>query len=288
MKYLAGFGLSCLILLVGCSGKNPISPIEATNEEAIYNVMFQDNYRIVAFDFLNMAIPDTQAFIDNPDPNKPCIWHDVQFSAENLIVTVLDQPVQSPVGLVYEGHVTYSVNDTGKIRILMYNAATDSIERDSVKFNITMARSATCQQWGQPNKVRRGWLLTSISDARVSSGSSYHFLSNFTYSSASHRDTTFVYGNHEPAELVSFLPSEQVAVSYQVPDSLDRVFVYIPDNEYGYRLAEPQQDSLGIWQTAFTMPSMKINGQLFFLVVNVGHFDQAYKAFGYSYNYRIR
>jgi hypothetical protein len=288
MKYLAGFGLNCLLLLAGCSGKNPVSPIEATNQEAIYNVLFQDNYRIVAFDFLDLAMPDTQAFIDNPDPNKPCIWHDVQFTDEDLIVTILDQPVPSPVGLVYEGHVTYTVNDTGKIRILMYNAAADSIERDSVKFDIRANRSATCQQWGQVNKVRRGWLLTSISDARITAGQSYHFLSNFTYSSASHRDTTFVYGNHEPGELVSFSQSEQVTFQYQLPDSLDRVFAYIPDNDYGYGLAEPVRDSLGIWRASFTMPSRKINGQLFFFVVNVGQFDQVYRASGFSYNYRIR
>jgi hypothetical protein len=288
MKYLNWLCLGCLVLLVGCSGKNPVSPVEATNQEAIYNVMFEDNYRIVAFEFLNMAIPDTLAFIANPDPDHPCIWHDVQYTDENLIITVLDQPVQSPVGLVYEGHVTYSVNDTGKFRILMYNAAADSIERDSVKFNITMSRSATCQQWGQPNKVRRGWLLTSISDARITGGQTYHFLTGLTYTSNSHHDTTFVYGNYEPGELLGFSPSEEVSFEYQLADSLDKVFVYIPDNDYGYRLADPEIDSLGVRRASFTMPSRKINGQLFFFVANVGHFDQAYRASGYSYNYRIR
>lgn len=288
MKYVFGFLWIFGAVVLSCSGKNPVSPIEATNEEAIYNVLFQDNYRIVAFDFLNIAIPDTEAFLANPDADHPCIWHDVQYTNENLIITVLDDPVQSPVGLVMEGHVTYTLTDTGKFRIILYNAAADSIERDSIKFSITMTRSATCQQWGRVNSIRRGWLLTSISDARVAGGQNCPFLSGLGYSSLTHRDTSFAYGNHAPAELLSFSPSEAVSIHYQTPDSLDKVFIYIPSSNYGYRLAEPQMDSLGIWRATFTMPSVNLYGQLFFYVVNVGNFNQAYKALGYSYNYRIR
>lgn len=288
MKHVFGFLLIFAVLIMACSGKNPVSPIEATNEEAIYNVLFQDNYRIMVFDFLNLAMPDTVAFLANPDPNHPCIWHDVQYTNENLIVTVLDNPVQSPVGLVMEGRVTYTLTDTGKFRIIMYNPDADSIERDSIKFSINMTRSATCQQWGRVNSIRRGWLLTSISDARITGGQNYQFLSGLRYSSLSHRDTSFAYGTHEPGELLRFSPSEEVSVRYQTADSLDRVFIYIPNNNYGYRLAEPQKDSLGIWRATFTMPSVNLYGQLFFYVVNVGNFDQAYRAVGYSYNYRIR
>lgn len=288
MKYIIGFLVILGTLIMACSGKNPVSPIEATNEEAIYNVLFQDNYRIVAFDFLNMAIPDTETFLVNPDPVHPCIWHDVQYTNENLIITVLDNPVQSPVGLVLEGHVTYTLTDTGKFRIIMYNSAADSIERDSVKFSITMTRSATCQQWGRVYTIRRGWLLTSISDARVSGGQNYPFLNGLRYSSTTHTDTSFSYGTHEPGALLRFNPSEEVSIRYQTPDSLDKVFIYIPNNNYGYRLAEPQKDSLGIWRATFTMPSVNMYGQLFFFVVNVGDFNLAYRALGYSYNYRIR
>jgi|GEM_PF-1983869 hypothetical protein len=288
MKHVIGIIFIFGLVIMACSGKNPVSPIEATDEEAIYNVLFQDNYRITVFDFFKIAIPDTAAFLANPDPNNPCIWHDVQYTSENLVITILDNPVQSPVGLVMEGHVTYTINDTGKFRIIMYNSAADSIERDSVKFNLTMTRSATCQQWGRTNTIRRGWLLTSISDARVSGGQNYPFLSGLRYSSVTHADTSFVYGTHEPGEMLKFSPSEEISIRYQTPDSLDKVFIYIPSNNYGYRLATPQKDSLGVWRATFTMPSVNIYGQLFFYVVNVGNFNQAYRASGYSFNYRIR
>lgn len=288
MKYISIILLMPVILIFACSGKNPTSPVEATDQEAIYNVLFQDNYRIVAFDFLNLAIPDTAAFLANPDPEHPCIWHDIQFTSENLPIVILDEPVQSPVGLVREAHVTYTVVDTGKFRILMYNAVADSIERDSARFSYNISRAATCQQWGRSNAIRRGWLLTQISDLRITSGQDYVFLSNLKFSSLTHHDTSFAYGNHSPDELLSFIPSEEVTFHYQKANVLDRVFIYLPDNNYGYRLAEPQQDSLGIWRAGVTMPSVKIYGQMFFLVVNVGNFDQAYSGIGYSYNYRIR
>ena len=289
MKYLNALLLFCLIFIAACSGKKPLSIIEATNQEAIYNVLFQDNFRLVSFDFFDTVVPDTQTYLNNPDPDKPCLWHEVQYFDDDLIITILDQPVQSPVGLVYESHITYTVTDTGRFRMLRYNAAADSFERYSTKFNIRVARSATCQQWGRSNQLRRGWLLTSISDARVTTpGQNYHFLNDFGYSSLTHNDTTCVYDTYDPVVLVSFLQNEQVTVHYQIQDSLDKVFIYIPKNDYGYQLADPQQDSLGNWQTIITMPSRKIYGQLFFLVVNVGRFDQVYKASGYSYNYRIR
>jgi hypothetical protein len=288
MKYLFKISLILGPGIIGCSGDKPFSKIEATNQEAIYNVLFIDNYRLMTLDFLSTAIPDTQNYVANPDTLRPLIWHDVQYSHEDLQITILDQPVASPVGPVYQSNISYAVTDTGQFRMMRYNTIADSLERYIVKFTLLMTRTATCQQWGASGQSRRGWILTSISGGRYFSGQNPNFLSGLHYSSLTHHDTTFVYGSHDPAALLSFQAGEQVTLRYHYVDSLDKAFIYLPVNDYGYQLALPQQDSLGGYSLEFSMPSRKIYGQLVFLVVYVGRFDDHYRASGYSCNYRIR
>jgi len=289
MKKLGLIAIAAAFLGLGCSGEKPFSQIEATDEEAIFNVFFSDYPRLTALDLPKVVQVDTQSYIDNPDPDRPIYWHQVAYTDEDLNIAILDNPVPSPIGLVNQANISYAVLDTGYFWMMRFNVAADSMERFSQRFSMRASRTAVCQQWGQPNQSRRGWLLIEISDARYSStGQSYHFLQNFGYSSVSHPDTNFVYASHELSELLSFHPSESVHVSYDLIDSLDIVLAFVSQGDFGYQLALPERDSADIYNLDFAQPSKKIYGQLLFLVVNVGDFDAPYRANGFSYNYRIR
>jgi hypothetical protein len=278
------FGLS----VIACNDKNPVSRIEATNQEAIYNVLFNDYPRLTTLDFLTSFVPDTQAFVANPDSGRPLYWHEIEDIHDTLAISIGENPVPSPVGLVYQAGVSYSIRYTGKFHTMRFNVLADSIERYYKTFTLYGSRIATCQQWGLPNQPRRGWLLTQIGDARFYSGD-YHYLNGLNYSTTNHpTSTAFVYSSHDPTLLESFNTGEEMTVNFGLITPSDLLLMYIPLNDYGYQLAVPQLDTATTYNVTFNLPSRKIYGQLRFLVTNAGDVNGLYKASGYSYNYQIK
>lgn len=291
MKYISFFAVIIVVSVAGCVGEKPLSEIEATDEEAIYNVMFIDNYRLTTLDLISSDVPDTLEFIANPDPENPLYWHIVEGIDEDFQVDISNDLVDSPVGLIYSASVSYDKTYSGTFEILRYNEDTDTsnIERYSKEFVLKGTRDAECQQWGLSNQVRRGWLLTSIGDARFfTPEGGYHFLDDFYYNSSTDSMLDFTYGTYSLEDLVHFEPGEEVTVHYQLTDNNDLLLMYVPVNDFGYQMAVPQPDSPEGFKVVFNMPGKKIYGQLRFLIINAGAFYDDYRASGYSYNYSTR
>ncbi len=97
--------MMAVALLMACVGDKPLSQYEATNEEAIFNVVMIDNGRLSELVILPTSIPDTLEFIANPDPDQPLYWHVVDSTTDVFRVLFSDQPVQSPIGLVNQANV---------------------------------------------------------------------------------------------------------------------------------------------------------------------------------------
>jgi len=289
MKFTLSIPLIAVALLSACIGDKPLSPYEATDEEAIFNVVMIDNGRLSELVILPASMPDTLAFIANPDSGQPLYWHVVDSTIDDFRVLFSDQPVQSPVGLVNQANVNITKTWQGTFNILNYNYEADSLERYSKEFKLTGTRSAVCQQWGQTSQ-RRGWLLTAIGHARfVSPGSGYPFLSNLTYDSDSNDDTIFHTGTMDLEDIIRFDAGEEVTLNFSLEDDSDPALIYVPVNNYGYELAVPTPDGSGGYRVIFVMPSIsRIYGQFRFLVINAGNFSGNYAASGYSFNYRVR
>mgnify|MGYP000145780503 CR=1 FL=1 len=277
-----------LALLFACTGDKPLSPIEATDEEAIYNLLFNDYWRLTTLDIIDQTVPDTAAFIADPDSGLGLYWHKIDSTREYLTIDISPQPVPSPVGDVYQGNVLYENTFYGSFFGMRYNASADTIERMSKAFAVNGRRSVICQQWGFPSQVRRGWLITSIGDVRfLSPGQSYHFLDSLAYRTPSQAETTFVFGNYSLDKLRRFSPGEQVTVNMVLVDSTDLLMFMIPYADFGYRQAELTADTNLVLTTTFIMPSRSLYGQLRFLLINAGDWPAPYKAVGYSFIYRI-
>lgn len=275
--------------LLACTGDKPLSPIEATDEEAIYNLLFNDYWRLTTLDIIDFSVPDTAAFIADPDSSRNLYWHTIDSTRENLVIDILPNPVPSPVGDVYQGNVLYENTFYGSFHIIRYNTASDSIERKTKPFALKGSRQVTCQQWGFPSQIRRGWLIWSIADARfVTLGQAYHFLDSLTYRTATQAETTLTYETLLFDQLRRFAIGEQLTVSVETVESVDRLFFVIPYNDFGYRLAEPASDSSGLMTFVFNMPSRAVYGQLRLLLVNADDWLPPYKAVGYSFNFRTR
>ena len=282
----------CLIVVsifLACVGDKPLSQYEATDEEAIFNVVMTDNGRISEIEILPTSMPDTLEFIANPDPVQPLYWHVVDSTIDDFRVLFSDQPVQSPIGLVNQANVNMTKTRRGVFYILRYDDSADSLERFSKEFELTGTRSAICQQWGQTSH-RRGWLLTAIGHARfVTPGHDQAFLTNLTYDSDSSDDTIFRTGAKNLEDIIRFDAEEEVTLSFRVNSESDLVYIYIPVNNFSYTLAVPIPDGLGGCQVPFIIPSIsRIYGQFRFLVINAGNVSSDYAASGYSFNYRVR
>jgi hypothetical protein len=289
MKPIALILISAAALLVACTGDKPLSQYEATNEEAIFNVVMIDNGRLSELVILPVSMPDTLAFIADPDPAQPLYWHVVDSTTDDFRVIFSDQPVQSPIGLVNQANATITRTWQGVLNILRYNDNADSLERYSKEFELTATRSAICQQWGQTSQ-RRGWLLTAIGHARfVTPGHDLAFLNNLTYDSDSNDDTIFHTGTTDLDDIPRFDAGEEVTLRFRVNDETNLVYVYTPIDNFGYELASPVPDGAGGYQVSFVIPSIsRIYGQFRFLVINAGHVSIDYAASGYSFNYRVR
>jgi len=277
-----------LPVIVGCVGDKPLSQLEATDEEAIYNVVMLDYSRLAQLEILPANLPDTLAFIANPDSVHPVGWHKVAEINETFDVTISDQPVQSPYGLVYQGTANFTRTWTGAFEILRYNGQADSLERYSKDFALRGTRTAICLKLGITSQ-RRGWHLTSIGDARFESpGQSYPFLDDLYFHAHSNPDSVFAFGMHATEDLLEFESGEELTINFNYHDQHDLVLLYIPVNNYSYQLAEPQPRDGGGFEVVFDLPQVtRIYGQFKFLVVNAGQYGANYKAIGFSYNYRI-
>lgn len=274
--------------MLACTGDKPLSRYEATDEEAIYNVVMIDYSRLAQLEILPGGPPDTLEFIANPDSLHPLGWHIVTDVDETFDVTISDQPVQSPYGLAYQGVANYTKIWTGTFEIMRYNAGADSLERYSKEFTLRGTRTAICLKLGITSQ-RRGWHLTSIGDARYESpGRSYPFLDNLHYQAGSGPEEIFAYGIRATEDLIDFEPGEQFTIRFELHDPHDLLLLYIPANNTDYQLAEPQPRAGGGYEVVFNLPQVtRIYGQFRFLVVNAGQSEADYAAIGFSYNYRI-
>jgi hypothetical protein len=289
MKQLAICLLISFFLILACVGDKPLSQYEATDEEAIFNVITIDNNRISELTIFRSDIPDTLDFAQNPDPENPMHWHVVDSTIEEIRVYISNHPVESPVGQVIQASAVLTNTWQGVFHSLRYNDDADSLERNEKEFELTGTRSAICQQWGQSSH-RRGWLLTSISNASFTSpGGGQPFLNNLVYQSDSNTDSVFLNTIYEKDDILRFDTEEEITIRFNLSDDSDYLSMFIPMDNFSYELASPVAAAGGEYEVVVTMPSLnRIYGQIRFLVINAGDFSDVYHATGYSYNYRMR
>ncbi|MCD6163355.1 MAG: hypothetical protein J7K40_13225 [candidate division Zixibacteria bacterium] len=280
--------ISALLSMLIYTCDKPISQQEATDQEAIFNVVVIDNYRLSSLEIFhsNTTIPDTMAYIEEPDTLNPIFWHDIVDTEEEFDVNINPEPVETEYGSFYQASVDYSKTRTGIFNLMRYNNETDSLERFSLEFSLQGEREAVCQQWGSVGGSRRGWRLIEISDAEFSSSGSGSFnLDSLYYHADSNGDSVFSVRSRELDSIPDFDIGEQVKLNFDYEPETNLLLIYIPNNDYFYRLANIHDAVGGGYEVTFNMPSKELYGQLKFLTINLDEITERYKARGYSYNY---
>jgi len=280
--------IMAILSILFCSCDKPLSPMEATDNEAIYNVVLIDYYRVGDLEIIPSDIPDTTEYIENPDPVNPIYWHKIEQTEEDLDIIISDQPVETEVGSFYQAEVTYTKTWSGNFNIIRYNNNADSLERFSKEFVLTGIREAVCLKMGLTNH-RRGWCLTSIGDAEFTSLTPEpRFLDYLYYFSGSSSDSVFDFGSRSLNDLIVFNTGEEVTIRFDLISDLDELIMHVPVDNYNYQSAEFQPEPSGGYKTIFNMPSVSLYGQLKFLVINAGDVSEDYLARGFSYNYKTQ
>lgn len=280
--------ISVLLSMLIFTCDKPTSQQEATDNEAIYNVILVDNYRLGSLEIFhsNTTIPDTIAFIEEPDTLNPIFWHDISETEEEFDVVINPEKVETEFGNFYQASVDYSKTWEGIFNLMRYNIDADSLERFSLVFSMQGEREAVCQQWGSAGSSRRGWKLIEMSGAEFrSSGSGSFSLSSLYYHADSRDDSVFSILSRELDEIPDFDISEQVRLSFNYETQNNLLLIYIPYNDYYYRAANIDTDDTGGYEVIFNMPSRQLYGQLKFLTINLDEITERYKARGYGYNY---
>jgi len=277
-----------ILSIMFCSCDEPLSQLEATDNEAIYNVILVDNYRVGDLEIIPSDIPDTTSYIENPDTANILYWHKIEQTEEDFDIVISDQPVETEVGSFYQAEATYMKTWSGIFNIIRYNNNADSLERFSKDFALTGIREAICLKMGSTNQ-RRGWVLTSIGDAEfISPAAEPRFLDYLYYFSGSSSDSIFDFGSRSLNDLICFNTGEEVTITFDLLGDLDELIMHEPTDNYYYQLSEPQPDPSGGYRVVFNMPSVRLNGQLKFLVINVGDISEDYLARGFCYNYKTQ
>jgi len=77
-----------ILSIMFCSCDEPLSQLEATDNEAIYNVILVDNYRVGDLEIIPSDIPDTTSYIENPDTANILYWHKIEQKPRRTLISL--------------------------------------------------------------------------------------------------------------------------------------------------------------------------------------------------------
>jgi hypothetical protein len=165
--YYCLIGIIILILSSGC-GKTGVDPVEdATDIDAIINIIHYDRADLFTADKLDLPIPDTNALLGAAPYQLLTYWRTVEH--DSLFINIGDQDtvLEDSVRLVPFRLVQTEQYFSGRIEII----ALDTTDGGSRRVRLSKAYSASAiipgmvKKYGFDYNSRRGWILTQIGNA---------------------------------------------------------------------------------------------------------------------------
>ena len=245
-NYFALIWVVILILSSGC-GKKGVDPVEdATDVDAVANIVLFDYGHLFLPDSLATPIPDTLP-LELASPYKlEKFWRTVELDSLILMIGEQDTIIEDSVRIVPIRGVTVARHMRGKLEIM----ATDTSDGESRTVRMSKpyftsgSVNGTVKKYGFDYNTRRGWLLTDIGNARYSYGdrvvhicSSSHPEDTITPGLGTYPFSLFpVFSNGESLTVLveNLLPSDTIgAVSIKCPTSDGLVWRQLQKNESG-------------------------------------------------------
>jgi len=258
-ELIIAFSILGLVIMAGC-GKTGVDPSEdATDEDAIFNIIRYDEPTAFDLDLIDFSIPDTSMVLGYP--YRPVhFWRTIETDSLN---TALDVRLPGPgdtIGTVAQATAVVRRIIRGKLEIIAVDTVggSDLTVRLSKNYRMVGNIDAFFEKVGFDYNTRRGWVLRRISDAifKPVVGDQSVILPTILISRASEPDSTItIYPGIKTISLIpQFAMGESLLVTVLTQDTAGFVTMRFPSgNGYVYRRVEPTNP--GIFISGFTLPN---------------------------------
>jgi hypothetical protein len=228
MKKLISYCLlsASIVFLANCGNTGVDPVVDATDEDAIYNIIRYDNPRTFNIDFLNMPVPDTSDLLAGTPYQPLHFWRTVTWDSLFIGIGRPDTTLEDSSRIIVVRTVDVKQMFRGNLEIIALDTAGGSqIVRLSKHYSAEGNIPATFKKYGFDYNTRRGWLLTSIGNTIYGNQ-----LGQVRIWPADHPDSVISVGTREYSlsQFPVFTTGESLIVSVTVPDSNDKVSIKYP------------------------------------------------------------
>ena len=256
-RYIGVLALLSAVMSFSCGDTGVTKPKDATNEDAIYNIIRYDAPSLFNLDLLDFSVPDTLPFATGTI--VPTVyWYDPD--RDSLFIDIQIRYPQSgdPIGTIPVANVSVSKHFFGSFEIIGVDTAGGGSEpvRMSKEFAIMGLIDAYFEKYGFDSDSRRGWLLTQISDAVFVGNVSgpQGNIGSITVSSPSYPDHVVDTTIKGFSGILTFAPGESLTISIQTVNVGD--FVTLRYRSGGALVSVPvPADENGDHIAGFRLPS---------------------------------
>jgi hypothetical protein len=243
--------------ILACEGSKVTSPIEPTDEDAIYNIIRYDRPLEFNIDLYDFSIPDTSVFLAGPF-SLLFFWREIE--QDSLFI---DIDVRNPVdtaGAVLWAPVHVIKYFWGSLELIAEDTSSGGSQpvRLSKPFIMIGEMNAIFEKVGFDNNTRRGWIMSRISDVIYRSGTtnlitSPDAITQVEIESESHPRATVDPNIRAIRDIPTFSLEESLTVYIHVNRSDDHVLIRHVAGA-GYIIREPARlDSL-TYMAGFRLP----------------------------------
>jgi hypothetical protein len=223
-------GLLLLILSGGC-GKTGVDPVEdATDIDAIINIIRYDKAALFSIDLLDTPVPDTSGLLSGQPYQLVDYWRTVNWDSLFIIIGRQDTIIEDSSRIVPYREIEVRRFFKGNFEIIALDTADGNSQRIrlSKSYSTEGTVGGVVKLYGFPYNTRRGWILTEIGNAFYGDHDFYLKL----WSSSHPADTIIPGLNTYPFSVFpEFTDGESLTVSVvnRIPlDSLGAVLLKCP------------------------------------------------------------
>ena len=218
--------MAALVSLISCgtSGVDPIA--DATDEDAIYNIIRFDNPHAFNIDRLGTPVPDTSMILAGSPYQPLYFWRTVSWDSLFIDINPPDTIIEDSSRIVVTRSVDVKQMFRGKLEIIALDTAGgDHRVHLSKNYASEGIIRATFKKYGFDYNTRRGWLLTDIGNTIYGAQ-----LGQVRIWPADHPGEVITVGTrvYPLNQFPTFTTGDSLIVSVTVPDSGDAVSIKYP------------------------------------------------------------
>ncbi len=256
-----------IIIACGRSGVEP--PADATNEDAIYNIIRFDSPSAFSLDLFDLSVPDTSLGLLT-EYQPVYWWHTVGHDSLDIDIRIFEPQPGDTSGAVPYANVRVAKYFWGTLEVIALDTAGGSPQRVrfSKSFGMLGVINSVFEKVGFDYNTRRGWRFMQISDAVFTSLSQTvppppPTVEIQTADSLIRVNPAIKLLRYIP----QFTPGESVTVSIYPIDTSSVVSIRYPSGA-GYATQLPRREAGGVFRAGFSFPRHEEFGHFLVDIIN--------------------